>query len=92
METDNDLSAENTEPELRQEYYPGAGICYGRGRSFLDNFSADAFSEIRKEYLYYPFASRRDWEVGSWLMRSGLSMAAVSEFLAMDFVSCNLNS
>ena len=95
LETDNDhpVGAENAESEqfeqseLRQEFYPGAGICYGRGQTFLDNFSADAFSEVRNEYLYYPFASRRDWEVGSWLMWSGLSMAAVSEFLAMDFVS-----
>jgi len=27
--------------------------------------------------LYYPFASKQDWEMASWLLRSGLSMAAV---------------
>ena len=40
----------------------------------MDVFNADKFADKRKENLHYPFASKQDWEMGSWLLQSGLSM------------------
>ena len=46
----------------------------------------DQFAEHRKINMYYPFASRQDWEVGSLLLRSGLSMAGIDSFLSLELV------
>ncbi|KAG1745011.1 uncharacterized protein EDB91DRAFT_1005158, partial [Suillus paluster] len=32
---------------------------------------------------YYPFSSQKDWEVGSWLLCSGLSMGKIDSFLLL---------
>jgi hypothetical protein len=66
--------------------YPGAADAYGPGQTFMDRFDADNHAEYRESNLYYPFASRDDWEVGEFLERSSLSMAAIDEFLSLDMV------
>ncbi|KAG2053492.1 hypothetical protein BDR06DRAFT_836590, partial [Suillus hirtellus] len=33
---------------------------------------------------YYPFSGQKDWEVGSWLLHSGLSMGKIDSFLLLD--------
>lgn len=77
----------NPHGEIFKETYSGlAGATLGRGQTFMDWFNTDQFSEARVENLYYPFVSRQDWEVGSWLLRSGLSMAAIDEFLSLEIV------
>ncbi|KAG1839392.1 hypothetical protein C8R48DRAFT_782110 [Suillus tomentosus] len=46
------------------EVYEGAGTCYAQdGVTFLDLFDADEYAECRKENLFYPFASKEEWEV-----------------------------
>ncbi|KAG1901601.1 uncharacterized protein F5891DRAFT_950324, partial [Suillus fuscotomentosus] len=74
--------------------YEGAGTCYARdGVTFLDLFDADEYAEHRKENLFYPFASREEWEVADFLLRSPLSMAAINQFLGLhmlDFVPCRV--
>ena len=70
-----------------KQYYAGASECYGNARTFIDEFDEDKFATFRKDNLYYPFASRSDWEVGSFLHSCGLSMASVDAFLSLDFVS-----
>src|SRR5882762_4127009 len=61
-----------------------------KGHTFMDVFDADPHADKRVENLYYPFASKQDWEMASWLLRSGLSMAAVDRFLRLELVSCIL--
>ncbi|KAG1739730.1 hypothetical protein EDB19DRAFT_1574914, partial [Suillus lakei] len=34
----------------------------------------------------YPFSSWKDWEVGSWLLRSGLSMGKIYSFLSLKMI------
>jgi hypothetical protein len=69
-----------------RDFYPGAARVYGKGHTFMDVFDADQFANERKENLYYPFASKQDWEIGSWLLRSGLSMPAIDQFLRLQLV------
>jgi hypothetical protein len=55
----------------------------------MDRFDLDQYAEERKSNLFYPFASKQDWDVGYWLLSSGLSMAAIDEFLSLELVSPN---
>ncbi|KAI5986479.1 hypothetical protein EDD15DRAFT_2373187 [Pisolithus albus] len=68
------------------EYFPGAAQTYKGGSTFINKFDADEFGQQRSSNIYYPFASRGDWELGSWLLRSGLSMGAIDVFLSLDLV------
>ncbi|KIM50983.1 hypothetical protein SCLCIDRAFT_33832 [Scleroderma citrinum Foug A] len=68
------------------EYFPGAAKMYSGGSTFLDKFDTDEFSSCRSSNIYYPFASRGDWQLGSWLLRSGLSMSAMDTLLSLDLI------
>ncbi|KAG2130225.1 hypothetical protein DEU56DRAFT_872344 [Suillus clintonianus] len=69
------------------EVYEGAGTCYAvDGVTLLDLFDADEYAECRKENLFYPFASREEWEVADFLLRSPLSMAAINQFLELPMI------
>ncbi|KAI6039430.1 hypothetical protein EDC04DRAFT_2526922, partial [Pisolithus marmoratus] len=46
----------------------------------------DKFSNHQSLNIYYPFASRGDWELGSWLLHSGLSMGVINTFLSLHLV------
>lgn len=66
--------------------YDGAAHVYGHGLTSMDKFNADKYASIRKTQLYYPFASRAEWELASFLMESSLSMAAIDRFLKLELV------
>lgn len=76
-----------TSKHLKIVYHPHAGETYGHGLTFLDTFNGDPFAEHRKENIYYPFASRADWEVALFLLRSPLSKAEIDRFLKLGLVS-----
>ena len=67
--------------------HPTSGSVYGRGETFMDQCDKDRFTEMRKGCLYYPFASREEWELASFLLRSRLSMAALDRFLKLELAS-----
>ena len=67
--------------------FPGAGQTYGTGQTFMDKFDADQYAHYRSSNLYYPFASKAEWQLGSWLLQLKLSMQAINEFLRLDLVS-----
>ena len=50
----------------------------------MDNFYTDKFAEERTKNPYYPFASRAEWELASFLSRANLSMKFVDEFLSLE--------
>ena len=54
--------------------FPGAGMTYGRTTSFMERFDADKYSHLRTHNIYYPFAGKDNWDLGSFLHSSGLSM------------------
>lgn len=73
------------------DIFPGAGDTYGSGKTFMDNFHSDHYAADRLNNIYYPFRNRSEWELASWLLRSGLSMRAIDDFLALELVSFQIN-
>ena len=67
--------------------HPTSSSVYGCGETFMDRCDKDEFTERRKGNIYYPFASRDEWELASFLLRSRLSMAAIDRFLKLELVS-----
>jgi hypothetical protein len=78
-------------PASVTECFPGAAQTYGVGQTFMEQFDSDVHADRRKANIYYPFASKFDWEIGSWLLRSGLSMALMDEFLTLESVFFDLS-
>lgn len=66
--------------------FPTAAKVYGRTRSFLDRFNSDKYASYRTQNAYYPFADQEEWELGSFLLGSGMSMNKVDEFLKLKLV------
>ena len=70
--------------------YPGAAWTYGKGSTFMDEFDDDEHAATREDNLYYPWASRPEWELASFLLCLSLSMADIDQFLSLDLVSESL--
>ncbi|KAA1479646.1 hypothetical protein DENSPDRAFT_750630, partial [Dentipellis sp. KUC8613] len=66
--------------------HPKPSMTFGRGKTFLDRFHADQFSEERQENLYYPFLSREEWQFAAFLERCSLSNQEIDELLALDLM------
>jgi hypothetical protein len=83
----------NTNKSGYREEFIGASQEFGTGLTFMEGFDLDDFSDHRRKNLYYPFASKADWEMASFLLRSGLSMAKIDDLLKLELVSaCTRNS
>jgi hypothetical protein len=77
---------------LRIEKHPTAGQVFGRGETFMDKFDNDDHASARSNgFLYYPFASRHEWELASFLLRSSMSLADIDCFLRLQLVSFTLS-
>jgi hypothetical protein len=72
------------------ELFPGASEIFGKGKTFMDLFDDDEYAGNREMNLYYPFASQPEWELASFLLKSGLSMVAMDEFLKLQMVSAGV--
>ncbi|KAG1856595.1 hypothetical protein C8R48DRAFT_749162 [Suillus tomentosus] len=68
------------------DYFPEPPLAYEDGYTFLGLFDADENSVYRKMNLYYPFSSRRDWQLAAWLLCSGLSMGKIDSFLSLEMI------
>ena len=87
-ETNPDTQAAGgSSAEYHEELHPNTPIVFGSGPGFIDVFNTDRHAEKRGENLYYPFSSKGEWGVASWLLCSGLSMRAIDDFLALPIVS-----
>ena len=86
VDRDDQMSLDGDPQSSSIEYFPGATQMYRGGSAFIDKFHADKFSNHRASNIYYPFASAGNWELGSWLLCSGLSMNAINSFLSLDLV------
>ena len=69
------------------EYHLHAPQVFPGGRIFMDNFFANKYGLLHHENLFFPFALGADWQLGSWLLHLGLSMAVIDSFLSLDLVS-----
>lgn len=77
---------EEPTPVSHCDHFPEASRTFGKAQSFMDQFDADRHANERKDNLYFPWASKGDYELGAWLLRAGLSMQAINEFLALELV------
>ncbi|KAG1879921.1 hypothetical protein F4604DRAFT_1880050 [Suillus subluteus] len=66
--------------------FPGSAEVYEGGHTFLGLFDEDENSVHRVNNPYYPFSGWKDWEVESWLLRSGLSMGKIDSFLSLEMI------
>jgi len=80
-------SARVSKSKYHVEVFPNASQVYGQGDTFMDLFDADVYAEKRKDNIYYPFMSRHEWEIASFLLRLSLSMSAIDKFLELELVS-----
>ena len=85
---ENDWSMDDG--EIFVEEYEGAAKEYGTGTTFMDEFDSDQYAGERVNNLYYPFASRDEWEFAAFLLRSDLSMASIDSLLSLNLVSYHL--
>jgi hypothetical protein len=60
---------------------------YGIGKTYMDLFDDGEYAENREMNLYYSFASLPEWELASFLLKSGLSMVVTDEFLKLQMVA-----
>jgi hypothetical protein len=79
-------NSEESGSTYREEFVNVAHAWEARN-TFMGNFDLDDFAEERKKNLYYPFASKEEWEIAAFLLRSGMSMALIDDFLKLQFVS-----
>ena len=79
------------DPQLHRMGFPAASKTYGRGKSFVDCLNNDKFAPYRVQNPHYPFADQEEWELGSFLLRSGMSLQKVDEFLRLKLVLEFLN-
>lgn len=68
------------------EQYSSASEIHGHGPTFMELFYRDTHSQHRADNVFYPFASKQDWEIASWLVRSNLSIPVIDEFLSLELV------
>ncbi|KAF9035863.1 hypothetical protein BJ165DRAFT_1355211, partial [Panaeolus papilionaceus] len=72
-----------------QENFPGASSTWNTthpGKTFMELFAEDPFTSARVNVPYYPFSTRDEWEVASFLLQSGMSMAKIDEFLKLKMI------
>jgi hypothetical protein len=69
------------------ESHPSTSKIYARGHSFMDSFDTDEHAAKQSQNLYYPFASKGEWELALPLLQSDLSIAAINAFLNLQLVS-----
>ncbi|KAJ4463779.1 hypothetical protein C8R41DRAFT_927247 [Lentinula lateritia] len=72
--------------------FPNASQIVGQGATFMDDFNDDHFADERGTNLYYPFASRPEWETASFLLNSSLSMQEIDVYLKLDLVQKSTTS
>jgi len=73
-----------------EDVHPNTPSVFGSSQGFMGVFDADPHAEERVGNLYYPFLSRDEWSLASWLSCSGLSMRAINGFLALPVVSIQI--
>lgn len=78
------------QPHKRRVGFPSAAKTYSRTKTFMDRFNDDQYSGFRTTNVYYPFAGKSEWELGSFLLSSGLSMKKIDNFLWLNIVIIQL--
>lgn len=76
-------------PGTLRNYHPNVPIAHPGGENHLQKMDRDVHAAIRHtENLYYPFASKAEFDLGYWLSEAALSQKEVDGFLHLEHVSC----
>ena len=62
------------------------------GQTFMDTFCDDQYADERRQNLYFPFASCKEWQFASWLLHLELTLTAIDLLLALDIICAFLLS
>jgi len=87
--TCDDEPGDNPAPAQYEDTHPNIPFVFGSRQGFIDTFNSDGFAEKRKHNLYFLFSSKEEWGFSLWLSRSGLSMRAIDDLLALPIVRPN---
>lgn len=76
---------------LRKTYHPNMSVGLPGGHNLLQQIQAgngpdDEFARARLQNIFYPFSSRRDWQLAKWLVDSSLTQSETDAFLKLDRV------
>ena len=82
----DDDAAGDPDVALFEDVHPNVPQVVGSSAGFTEVFHSDHHAEKRRDNLYHPFSSRDEWGLALWLSRSGLSMRAINDFLALPVV------
>ncbi len=73
----------SVQPSRVIDEHPNAGYAFGSGQTILDQIREDP---QRQENMFHPFRDSDDFEMGAWLIQSGISMAEIDNFLKLPWV------
>ncbi|KAJ7302442.1 hypothetical protein DFH08DRAFT_1089772 [Mycena albidolilacea] len=85
---DSPVGGSNTDPDV--EEFPNAAQPIGSGQTFMEWVDSDQFAPDRQKNIYYPFASKAEWEMASFLMRSSMTMKDIDDFFKLQHVQEHL--
>lgn len=75
-------------PGTLREYHPNIPITKPGGQNHLQRMDDDEYATIRHtENIYYPFASKSEFDLAGWLSRGALSQKEIDAFLHLEHVS-----
>ena len=80
-------STDHSREVYPEDLHPNVPHIFGSGPDLIDVFNADRHAKKRRDNIYYPFSSKEEWSLASWLLCSGLSMRAIDDFLSLPIVS-----
>lgn len=74
------------------QYHPSSGHLYGRQPNTLEKMDADENTHRRKNNIFYPFESGKEWELGKFLSEV-LTQSQIDRYLKLQWVrSCPFTS
>ncbi|KAI6039085.1 hypothetical protein EDC04DRAFT_2568878 [Pisolithus marmoratus] len=66
-------------------YHPNPPVSRPGGLNLLQRMEMDQYAPIRNsENIYFPFASRSEWELADWLSRGALSHKEIDTYLRLE--------
>ncbi|KIK12808.1 hypothetical protein PISMIDRAFT_120205 [Pisolithus microcarpus 441] len=72
-------------PRRVRTYHPNQGEYLGGGLNHLQCMDLDDFARIRNsENVYYPFASKSEWELANWLSNGVLAQKEIDAYLHLQ--------
>lgn len=91
--TNHDIPPDSSLGGLSKQYHPKMLFRSAGGENLLQRIRRDPYGQYRQDNIYYPFASRGEWQLAQWLINSSLTQAQTDSFLKLEEVSnCHIVS